>query len=140
MLWSTLLFPLFLLYVWLTQDTSVVQPEPAPVVGWQGYLIGYILSNILPLGTAWLTQKFLNIRDNWYAQQSDVVKRLVYVAVTTLLMLAVQVLGVGWDATADAPTIISKLAMALASTFLVHIGIKTEMARSTRSRAKSRRA
>src|SRR5688500_6765363 len=97
------------LLLFLFQDSVLVEPEPAPVTNWYGYLVGYVASNLVPLATSWLTQKFINVRDTWFPRQNDMVKRLVYIGVTSLAMLAVQTLGVGWEDTADAPTVISKI-------------------------------
>ena len=129
---------ILLFLAFLIQDTTLVEPEPSPSPGWKAYLIGYVASNLMPLVTSWITQKYINVRDTWYAEQSDLVKRLVYVGATALAMLAVQLLGVGWDDTVDGPTVISKIALATMSTLLVKIGVQTEQARSTRVRRAKR--
>jgi hypothetical protein len=132
MIWLTVV-------VWLGVQDSVPAPAdstthtPTGPTSWIGFAIGYVISNIMPLLTAWITKKYLNLRDTWYTGLSDLMKRLVYIAGTSVLMVIVQALGLIWEPGMDvltAENIISKIVLAAVSTVLVAVGIKTEQERS----------
>lgn len=128
--------------IWLLlQDTTAAVPAS---VGIGGFVVGYILKNIVPLVSS-VAFKWWNTKaGSWYAGLSNPVKMTVYVAVTVVLMFLVSVAGLGWDRTTDpaalTPEFFQSLVMALISTFLVKIGINTEQIRSGRAAAKKRAA
>jgi hypothetical protein len=102
-------------------------------VGTVGFILGYVVKNVVPLLTSWGFKKWNLIRDSWYNRQSDIVKMAVYVVATVLLMFLFSIAGLGWDATTDAnnltPAFFENLIVALISTFLVKVGIRQEQAK-----------
>lgn len=126
MLVATLLMLVLLL---LQADTTTV---PA-AVGVGGFVVGYILKNVVPLVSSFAFKWWNTKAGSWYARQSNAVKMAVYVVATVILMFLFSLAGLGWDATTDPsnlkPEFFQNLVMALISTFLVKVGIKTEQAR-----------
>jgi hypothetical protein len=111
-------------------DTTVVTPASVGIIG---FVVGYILKNLVPLVTSWIFKHYNTQRDSWYARQSDIVKMAVYTGATVAAMFLFSVVGLGWDDTFDpetlTPEFFQNLIVALISTFLVKVGIKTEKQR-----------
>lgn len=133
MLFTALLVALLIL---IQGDTTVAdtaaQTPTGEATSWVGFALAYVITNVVPLVSAWVTKKYLNLRDTWYTRLSDLMKRVVYVAGTTAAMFIVQTIGLIWEPGMDVLTMenfISKLVLAAASTGLVALGIKTEQVR-----------
>ena len=97
-------------------------------VGPVGFLVGYVLSNVVPLITAWIFKKY-NEGVNWLSRQNNAVKMAIYVAGTVLIMYAVQWIGVGLTDDFDIRNLgtdtVAKIVQALVATILVKLGIST---------------
>jgi hypothetical protein len=116
------------------QDSTVVHDSTAaPGVGVGGFFIGYLLSEVVPLVTAWITKVYNTKFGSWYANLSNVAKMAVYVIATMLLMYLFSILGLGWDRATDAthlgPDLLRRFVEAVIATLLVKTGIKTEQTR-----------
>lgn len=130
---------LMLVFLLLQADTTTV---PA-AVGIGGFVIGYILKNIVPLVSSFAFKWWNTKAGSWYALQSNAIKMAVYVVATVVFMFLFSIAGLGWDATTDpsnlTPEFFQNLVMAFISTFLVKVGIRQEQAKQglAKSGAKS---
>jgi len=120
--------------MFLVQDTTAVVHNTPGIVG---FLTGYVFSSLVPLATAWITKNYFNLRDTWYARQSNLVKGLIYVVATAGIMVLLSYVGLGapdnLDATNLSGDFIERVINALVVTLAVKLGINTQRERALRN-------